>query len=365
MKYKKIALVHYWLVNWRGGELVLRDAARALKDYDVYIYTHVIDEKLKSHFPKNVKFKTTFINHLPFAKKFYQLYILLMPLALKALNLDDYELIITFESGPAKGIKTKYNNRHISYVHSPMRYIWDMHDEYIQSSSLLEKIYLKIITPILRAWDIKTSKYPKKIICNSNFVKKRIKKYWNRNAEVVYPGIDIVNTQKYHSENFYLFIGELNHYKKADLVFDAFKQSGRRLKIIGKGPFYNQFSNSYTDNIDILGRVSDEKKWQLIKSCKALIFPSKEDFGLVPIEAMIFGKPVIAFNSGGAKETVINGKTGYLFNEQNVSSLNEKINVFEKNYLDFDSNEIIKHGHSFSSKEFQKNFFSIITKQLL
>ena len=252
-KNKKVALIHYWLNNWRGGELVLKDVADLLgKKYEVHIFTHVIDNSLVRHFDDNVIFHTTFINQLPFANKIYQAYILLMPIALKLLNLDNYEFIVSFESGPAKGIRKKYNHKHISYVHSPMRYIWDMHEEYLESSSFFERLYLKFITPFLRLWDVKTSKYPKKILCNSNFVKKRIQKYWGRNATVVYPGISQTKIDYQKDEDFYLYIGELNHYKKADLVFEAFKNNGKNLKIIGKGPFLENFKISSKSNIQLL-----------------------------------------------------------------------------------------------------------------
>lgn len=360
---KKVALIHYWLNNWRGGELVLKDVADILGEkYEVHIFTHVLDKSLIKHFDDNVIFHTTFINYLPFANKLYQAYILFMPMALKLLNLDEYNLVVSFESGPAKGIRKRYNHKHISYVHSPMRYIWDMHDEYLESSSFLEKIYLKFITPFLRLWDRKTSKYPKKILCNSNFVKKRIKKYWGRDSIVVYPGLPPLKINHHQDEDFYLYIGELNHYKKADLVFDAFKNNGKNLKIIGKGPYLKKFRMSLQSNIQLLGRVSDKEKFEMLSKCSALIFPSKEDFGLVPIEAMMFGKPVIAYNSGGATETVSEGVSGMFFEHQNIQSLNSCIEKFEKQRKIFTPNTIINHSYQFSNDRFKKNFLKHCTK---
>jgi len=357
----KVALIHYWLNNWRGGELVLKDVADLLgKNYEVHIYTHVLDHSLIQHFDKRVVFHTTFIDKLPFSNKLYQAYILLMPIALKLLKLDDYESIISFESGPSKGIRRKYNHKHICYVHSPMRYIWDMHEEYLESSTIIEKIFLKFITPFLRIWDKKTSHYPKKILCNSKFVKKRIKKYWGRDAIVVYPGITPMTVGKQINENFYLYIGELNHYKKADIVFEAFKKNGRKLKIIGKGPFLENFKKDSQSNIELLGRVSDQEKFKILSECVALIFPSKEDFGLVPIEAMMHGKPVIAYQEGGATETVINELSGLFFNEQNSKSLNDCILKFEK--MDFKPKNIIKYAQKFSNDSFKMSFSEHLNK---
>lgn len=360
---KKIALIHYWLNNWRGGELVLKDVADLLADeYEIHIYTHVLDNNLKENFNENVIFHTTLIDKLPFSNRLYQAYILLMPLALKFLRLDEYSLIISFESGPAKGIRKKYNDRHISYVHSPMRYIWDMHEDYLKSSSFFEKIYLKIITPFMRIWDKKTSKYPQKILCNSNFVKDRIKNYWGRNATVVYPGIAHINARDTIDKDYFLFIGELNHYKKADLIFQSFKENGKELKIIGKGPFLERFKRENQQNIKLLGRVDNETKFNLLAKCTALIFPSKEDFGLVPIEAMMLGKPVIAFKEGGANETVKDNVSGLFFDQQSVKSLNSCLERFERNKHLFRKELIINRGQKFSNENFKSNFLSIAKK---
>jgi glycosyltransferase involved in cell wall biosynthesis len=361
----KIALIHYWLTSWRGGELVLRDVSESLKNYEVDIYTHVYDSALKKNFGNHVNIKTTFINKLPFAKKIHQLYILLMPIALKRINLDEYDLIISFESGPAKGIKTKYNHKHLCYVHSPMRYIWDMHDEYIEAANFFEKLFLKFITPFLQVWDLKTSKYPKTIYCNSKFVKKRIKKYWKRNATVFYPAIDsessLENTQ---DDDYYLFIGELNHYKKADLIFDTFIKNDRKIKIIGKGKYLSQFQKNATNNIEILGRVDDSKKNDLLKNCSALIFPGTEDFGLVPLEAMSWGKPVIGFRAGGLMETVVEDKTGIFFDKQDPQSLNEALDKFEMIKDRFKSDEILLHANTFSLENFKNKWKIIVQKEL-
>lgn len=359
----KVALVHYWLTSWRGGELVLRDVCDSLKDYEVDIYTHVYDPVLKEKFGNHVNIKTTFINNLPFAKKIHQLYILLMPIALKLINLDKYDLIISFESGPAKGIKTKYNHKHLCYVHSPMRYIWDMHEEYIEAASFFEKIFLKLITPFLRIWDLRTSKYPKTIYCNSKFVQKRIKKYWKRSAKVFYPAVKSESSiENIEDKGYYLFIGELNHYKKADLVFDTFINNDKKIKIIGKGKYLNNFKKNATNNIEILGRVDDVKKNNLLKNCSALIFPGTEDFGLVPLEAMSWGKPVIGFRAGGLMETVVENKTGIFFDKQNTLSLNTALDKFESTKENFNADEIFLHANTFSVQNF-KNKWSMITKR--
>ncbi len=362
---KKIALVHYWLLDWRGGEKVLKDVTDFYVNDRVTIYTNVFNKDLQKNFGKHVKIKTTFIQKLPMSNRFYQAYLLLMPLALFLLKLDKYDLIISFESGPAKGIKKKYRNKHISYVHSPMRYIWDMHDDYIKAASFFEKIYLKIVTPILRVWDKKTAHHPKVIYCNSNFVKKRITKYWGRESSVIYPGtpqIDVKN--EIIDKNYYLFIGELNHYKKADLVFNAFLENEKKLKIIGKGKYLDYFKKSKNENIEVLGRVSDFKKDKLLAECSALIFPGVEDFGLVPVEAMNYGKPVIAFRSGGALETVEENLSGVFFNKQTVLSLNEAINKYEFNKNSFSIEKIQNHAKKFSVKNFKKTFSEVVVTNI-
>lgn len=361
----KIALIHYWLIDWRGGEKVLKDVTDLYSNDDVTIYTNVFNKKLYKKFGKHVKIKTTFIQKLPFSKKIHQIYLLLMPLALFLLKLEKYDLIISFESGPAKGIKKKYKDKHISYVHSPMRYIWDMHDDYIEAASFFEKIYLKLITPILRIWDRKTANHPKKIYCNSNFVKKRIKKYWNRDSEVIYPGIPEARINNFiNDKNYYLFIGELNHYKKADLVFDAFLANNRKLKIIGRGKFLDYFKKNKNKNIEVLGRVDDSTKDKLLAECSALIFPGVEDFGMVPVEAMNYGKPVIAFKDGGAMETVKENLSGIFFSEQNTASLNEAIIKYENFKNHFSKDKIQNHAKRFSVRTFKENISEAILNNI-
>jgi glycosyltransferase involved in cell wall biosynthesis len=324
----KTAILHYWLVNDRGGEKVLAELIKLYPDAD--LFTHVYDPQAMPEEIRRRPVRTTFIQKLPFAKKLYQSYLPLMPWALRRLDLSGYDLIISSESGPAKGICKPPGAKHICYCHTPMRYLWDMSDDYFRNASLLKKTGMRLCLPWLRKWDLWSATQVDHFIANSQFVADRIKRIYGRDATVIHPPVDTEHFLKLKRDpqDFYLFFGQLTAYKRAGLAVEAFAELGKKLIVAGAGRIAG-VSPAAPSCIEFPGKISDEKRDELYSQARALIFPGVEDFGIIPVEAQAAGCPVIAFGAGGALETVIDGKTGLFFNEPTVGSLCAAVESFQ------------------------------------
>ena len=360
----KVAIVHYWFVNYRGGEKFIDVLLEMFPDAD--IYTHVYSPKFMSDTIKSKKIYTSYIQKLPFAEKLYQLYMPLMPNALLDFNLQDYDLIISSESGPAKGVVPNPNAFHICYCHSPMRYIWDLYHEYYDRANAFVRFFMKRFTPRLRIWDVVSANLVDHFMANSTFVANRIRRYYKREPTLVYPIVEVEKflTVERKTEDFYLFFGHLTGYKRADLAIEACMTSGRKLVIAGDGASKSIKKYKKTGLISFRGRVSDEEIKQLYSSARALIFPGIEDFGLIPVEAQAAGCPVIAYRGGGALDTVIENVTGLFFNEQTTASIIEALNRFEaapENAFK-DRERFAGHVQQFTKEKF-KNLISLIISE--
>ncbi len=347
----KVAIVHYWLVKMRGGENVLEALCELYPDADVY--THVYCPEKISDIINSHKVTTSFIQKLPFSARLYQSYLPLMPWALSRLDLSDYDLIISCESGPAKGVSVSTEAKHICYCHTPMRYVWDMYEEYRSNAGLLARMTMPLLIRWLRRWDKATSDGVDQFVANSRFVQGRIKNIYGRESKVIYPPVAI---EQFHVsrviEDYYLYAGELTHYKQPQLAVEAFNQSGRKLLIIGEGATEKKLKLLAKPNIKFLGRQPLKQLKICFSQCKALIFPGIEDFGIIPVEVMASGRPVIAFRCGGALETVVEFETGLFFDEQTADSLNNTLDQFEKGEVMF--NPAVIRGYA---KKFSKECF--------
>ncbi|MCA0942773.1 glycosyltransferase [Salipiger pacificus] len=361
----KVALIHYWLVGMRGGEKVLEELCKLYPDAD--IFTHVaVPEKLSDTILDHQIYET-FISKLPGARKHYQKYLPLMPLALESLDLTSYDLVISSESGPAKGVITRPDALHVCYVHSPMRYIWDQYHVYRESSGIVTRILMPIISQKMRVWDAASSARVDKYISNSKFVAQRVEKAWRRASEVIYPPVDVSAfkpEEGIEPEEFYLYAGELASYKRADIAVQAFRKTGRKLVVVGTGAEREKLMKSAGKNIEFVGRVSFAELKSYYARCKALVFPGIEDFGIIPLEVMASGRPVVAYNAGGAKETVIDGKTGVLFGDPSSDSLNEAIDRLENIYPSLRMHEIVEHAKGFSPEIFSRRISNFIESEL-
>ena len=358
----RVALVHYWLVNMRGGEKVLENLCDLFPEAD--IYTHVYN---KSHISNKINahnIKTTFIQNLPKALTKYQTYLPLMPLALEQLDLRGYDLVISSESGPAKGVITDPNTLHICYCHSPMRYVWDMYHDYREQAGIIKRMAMPALVHYLRTWDQLSATRVDHFIANSSFIAKRINKAYRRDATVIHPPVsfDEFDIATIPLENYYLLIGQLVNYKRADLAVKAFNAMNKPLIIIGEGEQMAELKKIAGPNITILGRQPFDVIKHHYAHCQALIFPGVEDFGIVPLEAMASGRPVIAYAKGGALETVINDKSGILFHEQTEESLIDAVNHYESVKDSFNTHEIRAHAKNFSESTFKSRIMSFIEK---
>ena len=280
------------------------------------------------------------------------------PGALETLNLSEYDLVISSEAGPAKGIIAPPNAAHLCYCHSPMRYLWDQYHVYKSGAGLITKIAMPIFSPRLRQWDVTSAARVDKFISNSAHVAKRVKKYWRRDSGVVYPPVSINEfyvAPKEDLEPYYLWAGELVSYKRPDILVEAFNKNGKPLVVIG-GPEKTVKSLKMTakENIKFLGKVDFKTLKHHMSRCKALIFPGEEDFGMVPVEVMASGRPVIAYGRGGALETVVNGITGMFYKEQSADALNHAIDEFETNIIShINPTTLIEHVKKFSPAVFE------------
>jgi glycosyltransferase involved in cell wall biosynthesis len=359
----RVALVHYWLISWRGGEKVLEALARLFPDAD--IYTHVYDPEVIAASPlAGREIRTTFIHRLPFAKRLYQEYLPLMPIALEQLDLSGYDLVISSESGPAKGLVLPPHVAHLCYCHTPMRYVWDMYHDYLAHAGWFMQLMMRPLIHYLRIWDRLSADRVDHFIANSAFVAKRIAKFYRRDAEVLYPPIEIDEFQLTTGhEGFYLIVGALVRYKKADLAVRAFNRLGLPLVVIGDGELHADLKSIAGPNVKVLGRQSRAVILDHYRRCKALVFPGVEDFGIVPLEAMATGKPVLAYGRGGALETVVDGVTGLHFHEQTEDALIATVERIERGEIQFDAVAIRSHAASFDIANFNTSLLRVIHEQ--
>ncbi|MGE0408059.1 MAG: glycosyltransferase [Amphiplicatus sp.] len=355
----RVALIHYWLVAERGGEKVLR----ALCDMfpQAVIFTHVADRVLTDRLFPGHEIRESFIAKLPFARRAYKSYLPLMPLALEELDLRGFDLVIAFESGPAKGAITDPGAVHVCYCFTPMRYIWDHYRLYRDNAGFLARMTLPFFAHWLRQWDFASAARVDAFIADSAFVGQRIKKYYRRESTVVHPPVDIeafAATPRGADPRFagaYLWVGQLTAYKRPDIAVSALAGIKRRLIVIGDGE-ETEALKAMADNdyIEFLGRAPDEVVRRAFASARALIFPGEEDFGMTPVEAMASGLPVIALGRGGALSTVVDGETGILFDDQSREGLQAAVRRFESMEATFDSDVLRRHAQQFSTHAFKQ-----------
>ncbi|MEW6558467.1 MAG: glycosyltransferase [Elusimicrobiota bacterium] len=361
----KIALVHDWLTGMRGGEKCLEVFCKLLPSATLFTLVHI--KGVMSAIIEKMEIKTSFLQKLPNIEKNYRYYLPLMPKAIESFDLTGYDLILSSSHCVAKGVKIPKNALHICYCHTPMRYVWDMYQQYFGDSKFYVKFAIQILRPYLQKWDVKTSKTVNFFIANSEHVKNRIKKFYNRDAVVIYPPVDtdfFVPPIPYPLSPipYYLIVSAFAPYKRVDLAIEAFNILGYPLKIIGSGQDEEKLKKIAKNNIEFLGwRDSNELK-HFYQNCRALIFPGEEDFGIIPVEAQACGKPVIAYKKGGTLETVIDGKTGLFFDEQTVKSVIDTIRKFE--HIKFDPQEIRKNAERFNRPIFKQKIKNFVDDQI-
>lgn len=364
----KTAFVADWLVTFAGAERVNK-AIYELYPSDVFCLISNKDTLKKIGIPPE-RTKQSFISKLPFAQKKYRNYLALFPLAIEQFDLSEYDVIISSSHAVAKGVITRHYQLHISYCHTPIRYAWDLYHQYLKEANLekgLKASIAKLILHYIRIWDISTINRVDYFIANSKYTAKRIKKIYNKDSIVIYPPVDVNNFSLYEQkENFYLVASRMVPYKMIPMVVETFTKLDRKLIVIGDGPDLDKVKEiaKGRKNIEILGYQPFEILRDYMQRAKAFIFSAEEDFGIMPVEAMACGTPVIAYGKGGATETVIDKETGIFFYEQTPESLTKAIFEFEKIEDKFDYKNIRKNAEKFSEERFKSQFKEFVDKKI-
>jgi glycosyltransferase involved in cell wall biosynthesis len=355
----KIAIIHDYLVSYGGAEKVFKALADIFPEAE--IYTLFYDPKIKKQFFPNRVVHTSFLQKFPlFLRKNYRWLLPFLPIAAETLDFREFDVVISATHSWVKGIITRPKTTHICYCFSPTRYLWD-------------KARKNFLLHYFRVWDRQASERVDQFIAVSKTVQQRIKKYYKRESIVIYPPVQILNPKfeirnKSQIQNsndqkeFYLIVSQLRKYKRIDLTVEAFNKLGLELVIIGVGPERKTLELKARKNVKFLGWKSDEALAEFYKDCTAFIFPSEDDFGIAPVEAMSFGKPVLAFRKGGALETVIEGKTGEFFDYQNSAVLADGMRRLRGNLKNYDPKFIQNQAQKFSKERFEKEFKNTIDK---
>lgn len=357
----KVALIHDHLQQNGGAERVL-EALQALYP-DAPTYTLIYDEKAVGEIFKHKDIRPSFLQNIPFAKRFLRWMLPLMPTATESYDLQEYDVVVSSSSGLAKGVIPPAYGIHVCYCHTPTRYLWTDAHSYIEDMKApgFVKKLIPFVQTWLRIWDRQSADRVDYYIANSKTVQYRIDRYYNKPSTVINPPVDV---DKFHisdkEKEYYLAGGRLVPYKRFDLIIDAFNQTKMPLKVFGTGPMMEELKKKALPNIEFLGRVSDEKRAELFANAIAFINPQEEDFGITPIEAMASGRPVIAYRKGGAVETVIAGKTGELFDNQHWTDLADIILHFDES--SFDPKKIREHAETFSTEIFRQRIQSFVEK---
>ena len=371
---RPVALVHDWLTGMRGGEKVLEAMCEIWPDADVYTLLHIPGKLSPAIEAMNIR--TSFIQNLPLAASKYRNYLPLFPTAIEGFDLREYDLVLSTSHCVAKGVITAPHTCHISYLHTPMRYVWDLYDDYFgpqRVRSVVKRALIRLFAGYLRLWDAASANRVDLYLCNSGFVAKRIAKYYRREATVINPPVDV---ERYRPGDkvgdYYLIVSAMAPYKRLDLAVEAAARKGFKLKVVGIGEDMKVLQSMAGSKVEFLGWRSGEELTKLYRGCKAFLFPGQEDFGITPVESQACGRPVIAYASGGALETVrgvFPGEeirpdvTGVFFRRQTVESLVEAVEFYEANADSFDPVRLHEHALGFGKDVFKQKIKDFVESE--
>jgi glycosyltransferase involved in cell wall biosynthesis len=353
----RVAVVHEWLDTWGGAEKVLKEILGLFPAADLFVVVDFLaSDKREFLIHKNVK--ASFIQHLPLARKKFRWYLPLMPIAMEQLDLTDYDVIISSSHAVSKGVLTNGHQLHISYVHSPMRYAWDLQEQYLGRNGGMRRarsLLARLLMHYIRIWDIRTANGVDHFIANSVCVARRIMKVYRRSATVVYPPVDVARfAVSPRKEDFYVTVSRLVAYKRVDLLLEAFaRMPERQLFVLGGGPELARLRRNAPSNVDLKGAVPDAELVDYVRRAKAFVYAGEEDFGISMVEAQACGTPVLAFARGGAAEIVLNRETGLLFDRQTPDAIVSTVQEFESKYR-FDPIRIRRNAIRFSTATFRE-----------
>lgn len=365
----KVAIVHEWFVNYAGSERVVESFLNIFPEADVFALVDFLNYEQRKQILKGKFAKTTFIQKLPLARNHHRKYLPLFPKAIESLDLLKYDLILSSSHAVTKGVRKNKNQIHISYCHSPMRYIWDEAERYFEAANLnkgFKKILATRILNYLRKWDLRSAQLPDYLIANSNFIAEKIKRIYKREAFVIYPPVDTNLFQLCETkEDFYLTASRLVPYKKIDLIVEAFSQMpDKKLVLIGSGPEKEKIKMMLKPNIQFLGYQEFDRLKNYMQKAKAFIFAAEEDFGIIVVEAMACGTPVIALNRGGTAETVVDNLTGIHFKNQSAEDIIKAVEKFENLRNHFSPRKISEYANRFNRNIFERSIKNFIDQKM-
>ena len=371
----RVAIVHYWFVNRRGGERVVEALCELFPQADLFAL--VADRRALSPQLQKHKLTTSFVQDLPGSRCWHRHMLPLYPLAVEQFDLRGYDLVISSESGPAKGVLTAPETCHICYCHTPMRYIWSSYQDYKEGSGLgpLRKLVFGLTAHYVRLWDQASAQRVDHFVANSRAVAARIRKFYRREAVVIPPPVDVSGAQPgAKPEDYYLVVGQLVNYKRVDLAIAACNRLGRTLRVVGGGEESSRLRRMAGKNVSFLGALADDEVRQQYARCRALLFPGEEDFGIVPVEAQAAGRPVIAFGQGGARDTILGvgaddlappeRSTGVFFPNLDADSLVEAMRKFEALEHRFSPSFIRHHAEQFDKPRFLEQMGRFVAEKL-
>ena len=363
----RTAIVHDWLPVYAGAERVLEQILTLLPEADLFSLIDFLPEDQRA-FLNGKGVTTSFIQKLPFARKKYRYYLPLAPIAIEQFDLTGYDIVISSSYVVAKGALTAADQLHVCYAHSPVRYAWDLHFQYLREGGLergVRSALARLILHYMRLYDAASSNRVDVFVANSRNVARRIWKTYRREAKVIHPPVDTeafsLCTRK---EDYYLTVSRLVPYKRIDLIVEAFAEMpGRELIVIGDGPDFKKIKAKATPNVSVLGYQPFEAVIHYMRQARAFVFAAEEDFGIVPVEAQACGTPVIAYGKGGVLETVVPGETGIFFYSQNAESIKSAVRSFESIRARFSSERIREHAETFSEERFRHEFNQLLSQE--
>ncbi|HEY6339962.1 MAG TPA: glycosyltransferase [Bryobacteraceae bacterium] len=357
----RTAIVHYWLLNHRGGEVVLEALCRMFPEAD--LFTLFYDPARVSPAIRARRIHASFLNPL---RRWHRSLLPLMPLALEQFDLSGYDLVISSESGPAKGVLAPAGARHICYCHSPMRYLWELYPAYIREwTPSWKRPMMAVLANYLRLWDFSTAQRVDDFVANSRSVAQRIWRAYRRTSRVIHPPVAVETFFWKPHDEYFLIVAELLPYKRIDSAVRVFSKTGartgRKLRIVGAGPEYSNLKKLAAPNIEFCGRVTDEELRDSYARCRALLMPGEEEFGIVAVEALASGKPVIAFARGGALDIVPSDPVGgVLYEEAGDQQLEQALERFEQIEALIDPSTLRRHAAAFSEAEFRAKMIEVL-----
>jgi glycosyltransferase involved in cell wall biosynthesis len=359
----RVAVVHEWLSTYAGSEQVLAETLSLYPEADLYAVVDFLPPNQRA-FLTGRKVNVSFIQHLPLARKRFRWYLPLMPLAIEQINLSAYDLIISNSHAVSKGVLTRAHQLHVSYVYTPIRYAWDLQEEYLNRSGgmgMLKSAMGRLLMHYLRMWDLRTSSGVDLFVAASEFIARRIMRTYRRPATVVYPPVNVDNFPlREKKEEFYATVARLVPYKRVDLLLEAFAgMPQRKLIVIGTGPELSKLRRRASANVDLRGSLPDADLRNYVARAKAFVYAAEEDFGISMVEAQACGTPVIAFARGGAAEIVVDGQTGLLFNQQTPDAIISAISEFERDWH-FDPALVRRNAMRFGVSRFRDEFTALV-----